>query len=199
MKNILLVSLFFVCNLVIADPPEFIADCMDCHGEKGVSTESDVPTIAGASSTFLEKSFQSYISDERPAIESKYRSGDTNRDVTDMKKIAEQLSQEQTTEMAKYFAGLPFVAAKQDFDAAQIKIGEKIHKRKCEKCHEDGGTSAADNAGILAGQWTPYLTDTMKSFKNKTRKLNKGMKKKLKKLSDREWQALLHYYASQQG
>ncbi|MCP4271926.1 MAG: cytochrome c-553, partial [Gammaproteobacteria bacterium] len=164
-----------------------------------VSTESDVPTIAGASSTFLEKSFQSYISDERPAIESKYRSGDTNRDVTDMKKIAEQLSQEQTTEMAKYFAGLPFVAAKQDFDAAQIKIGEKIHKRKCEKCHEDGGTSAADNAGILAGQWTPYLTDTMKSFKNKTRKLNKGMKKKLKKLSDREWQALLHYYASQQG
>ena len=194
-----ILSIFiFISSIVIANPPEFIQNCADCHGEKGISTESDIPIIAGASATFFEETFYSYKNDLRPAIQSKYRLGDTSREASDMKKIVEQLSEQQMIEVAQYFSEQPFIAAKQNFDSAQAKIGARIHAKKCNKCHEDGGSSAADDAGILAGQWTPYLSDAMKNIVDDTRDTNDKMKKQIKKLKDKEWQALLHYYASQQ-
>lgn len=199
MKLLILLIFFLAGNLLFASPPELAKDCADCHGENGISTESDIPIIAGASATFIEETFYAYKNDMRPAIESKYRHGDTSRKATDMKKIAEQLTEEQVIEIAQYFASLPFVAAKQEFDPALVNIGEKIHIRKCEKCHENGGSSAEDDAGILAGQWTPYLQNTTKDILEETRDVDKKMKKKIKKLSEKEWQALWQFYASQQG
>jgi sulfide dehydrogenase cytochrome subunit len=195
----LMVVILCLSSLIIASPPDYIKECMDCHGENGVSTESDIPTIAGASAAFIESTFYSYKEDTRVAIESKYRLGDTTRAATDMKKIAEKLSEQQITEVSEYFSKLPFVASKQEFDPAWAKIGKKVHDKKCSKCHEDGGSSAEDDSGILAGQWTPYLRESMKNIINNSRETDKKMKKKIKKLKDKEWQALLHYYASQQN
>lgn len=197
-KSIVSAFLLLMGSIVYAEPPEFIQDCMDCHGENGISTEPDIPTIAGASVVFIEEAFHCYERCLRPAIKSKYRRGDTSRPEKTMKEIVQALTKEQITQVAEYFSALPFVAAKQDFDASQVEIGRKTHNRKCQKCHEDGGSSAADDAGILAGQWTPYLKEAMKNILNGTRDTDKKMKKKVKKLSDKEWQALLHYYASQQ-
>ena len=185
-------------NLVSADTPDFIKDCMDCHGKKGVSLESDIPTIAGVSATFIEETFAAYQYDMRNAVESKYRYGDTSRAATDMKKIAKKLSEEQVTEVANYFSALPFVAAKQKFDAALAKEGEKIHIRKCEKCHANGGSGVEEDAAILAGQWTPYLRNAIKHIIDHTRDVDMEMIKKVEKLSDKEWEALLNFYASQQ-
>lgn len=198
MFRLILSTFIFISSVVIANPLEIIQSCADCHGEKGISSESDIPTIAGASATFIEETFYSYKTDLRPAIESKYRFGDISREATDMKKIVEQLSEQQIIDVAQYFSEQIFVPAKQNFDSGQAKIGERIHAKKCNKCHEEGGSSAADDAGILAGQWTPYLSDAMTNIVNDTRDTDKKMKKKIKKLKDKEWQALLHYYASQQ-
>lgn len=195
----LLIMLFLMSNFMIAAPPQFIKNCMDCHGHDGISTESDVPIIAGASAVFIEDTFYSYKDELRPAIESKYRLGDKERPPTDMKKIADELSDEQISELATYYSSIAFIPAKQKFDISKAKIGKRIHAKKCNKCHEDGGASAADDAGILAGQWTEYLQESMKHIRDGSRDTDKKMKKKIKKLSDKEWQVLLHYYASQQG
>lgn len=199
MKNILLVIFFIANEFAFASTPDFINDCMDCHGEDGVSIESDVPTIAGASSAFIEASLFAYKDDIRPAIKSKYRKGDTERPETDMKTIVDELSDKQITELSEYFSAKPFVAAKQKFDPTMVNIGKKIHARKCQKCHEDGGSNAEDDSGILAGQWTPYLQESMNYYRDNSREMDKKMKKKIDKLSEKEWFALLAYYASQQN
>ena len=73
----------------------------------------------------------------------------------------------------------------------------------CEDCHgkkgnEDGGSSADDDAGILAGQWMPYLEDQFKEYASDKRPMPKKMKPKMEKLTDDDIKALIHYYGSLQ-
>jgi len=196
----LVAALMLLPNLVTAEEnqPAYITDCMDCHGKNGISTEPDVPTISGASELFLIDTMFAYKDGVRIAIESKYRSGDLNRPATDMQKISEKLTEQQIEEIGAFYSKLPFVAAKQTFDASQVESGKKIHEVRCKKCHEDGGSSPDDDSGILAGQWTPYLKESFKLYRNGQRVMDKKMKEKMDGLSDQQIEALLSYYASQQ-
>lgn len=182
----------------VAEPPTAAVGCADCHGKAGVSTESDVPTIAGQSAAYLEATMGDYRDGNRPCPESKYRAGDTARAPTDMCKISKALSETEITEVAAHFAALPFVRAKQTFDPAKAAVGKKVHELHCEKCHAEGGSSADDDSGILAGQWMPYLQASMKEFTDGTRKAPKKMKPKVDELSADQVDALVHYYGSQQ-
>ena len=173
-------------------------ECMDCHGKDGVSTESDVPSIGGFSAQYIIDSMVAYADGDRPATESKYRGGDTDRAPTDMAKIAKELDEGAVEEVANYFAERKFVPRQQAFDAAQAATGEKIHARECEKCHEDGGSSPDDDAGILAGQWMDYLRHSFKEYASGDRSMPKKMKPKMEKLSEADVEALIHYYASLQ-
>ena len=89
----------------------------------------------------------------------------------------------------------------QKFDAKLAKQGAKHHKKYCEKCHEDGGRSSEDDAGILAGQWMEYLHYTMDDFTNGRRDMPKKMKKRVSKLEKKHGpealEALINYYGSQ--
>lgn len=202
MKNIIalliLSSSFSFTDALSGDLPDYISMCADCHGNKGVSSESDIPTIAGASDVFISDTMLAYQDGSRIAIESKYRHGDTARAATDMKKISKDLTEEQIEEIATYFSEQAFVAAKQEFDDSLVSKGKKTHESRCKKCHEDGGSSADDDSGILAGQWTPYLREAFKLYRNGERAMDEKMKKKMDKLSDKQVEALLNYYASQQ-
>lgn len=175
-----------------------LQDCMDCHGEDGVSTEPDVPVIAGFSAQYTIDSLKAYIDGDRPATESKYRSGDTSRAPTDMAKIAKQLSEEEIKKIAAHFAAKKFVPRQQAFDADKAAKGEKIHNRSCKKCHEDGGSSPDDDAGILAGQWMDYLHHAFKEYASGERWQPKKMKPKMEELDEADVDALIHYYASLQ-
>ena len=74
----------------------------------------------------------------------------------------------------------------------------KLHENRCVKCHEDGGASADDDAGILAGQWSEYLATTFEHFRKDRREGEEEMVKKVKKLSPEQITSLIHYYASLQ-
>jgi len=178
--------------------PDAAKGCMECHGEAGVSTESDVPTIAGMSAQYIIDSMVAYADGDRPATESKYRSGDSGRAPTDMAKIAKELDESAIEEVSDYYAGQKFVPRKQEFDAAKAETGNKIHKQACEKCHEDGGSSPDDDAGILAGQWMDYLRHAFKEYASGDRAMPKKMKPKMEKLDDSDIEALIHYYGSLQ-
>ena len=182
-----------------ADALDDAEQCDSCHGVDGVSTEGDVPTIAGASAFVIEEYMFQYLEDVRPCRESKYRSGDTERPVTDMCAIAKELGEDEFAELAEYYSGKKFVAAAQEFDAEKAEVGRKVHKKDCEKCHSDGGSHADDDAGILAGQWIPYLEQVFADYESGERDMmEEKMKDKMDALDAASIDALVHYYASLQ-
>jgi len=161
--------------------------CAGCHGTEGVSNGPATPTLAGISEEYFKEVMEEYKSGERRS--------------TIMGRIAKGYSDKEIELLAGYFAKKKFVAAKgQKFDPKLAKKGAKLHDKYCEKCHADGGTSAEDDSGILAGQWKPYLQYTISDFLAGKSHMPKKMKKKLKKLhakkGDAGIQALLEFYAS---
>jgi sulfide dehydrogenase cytochrome subunit len=197
MRAIIVLVLLYGTS-VFADVPKHIQECMDCHGPQGISQHEDMPTIAGASANFIEETFAAYQYDMRKEVKSNYRFGDTSRKPTSMKKLAKTLNDDQISEAADYFSKLPFVAAKQPYDPEKAIMGKEIHMAKCEKCHAGGGRSAADDAPIIAGQWTPYLKSSVKMILGSKRDIDERMNRKVKELTDDAWDNLFNYYASQQ-
>lgn len=163
--------------------------CAGCHGTNGASGGPATPTIAGLSTEYFIEVMQAFKANEVPS--------------TIMTRIAKGYSDAEFKAMAEYFGKKPFVKAKgQKFDAKMAATGAKIHEKYCEKCHADGGTKAEDDSGILAGQWSPYVRWTMADFLGGDREMTKKMKKKVTKLTekygDKGFEALYHFYASQQ-
>ena len=85
-----------------------------------------------------------------------------------------------------------------EFDAALASAGEAIHNEHCDRCHSDGGTNVEDEAGMLGGQWMPYLEATFAEYAAGEREQPAKMKEKMDKLAGDDVKSLLHYYASQQ-
>ena len=88
----------------------------------------------------------------------------------------------------------------------EVRVGEKRNffgfpQVRCEKCHAEGGTSAEDDAGILKGQWRPYVEYTMADFMNGKREMPKKMKKKVnqmqEKAGDEGMTQLLDFYSAE--
>jgi sulfide dehydrogenase cytochrome subunit len=184
-------------SLVAADDPALMTGasasmlahtCNGCHGIEGASSGPAIPSIGGISKDYMIDLLEAY------------KSGDAKSTI--MGRIAQGYSEEEIKQIADYFAGQKFVAAKQAFDESQVKEGAKLHDKYCEKCHAEGGTSKEDDSGILAGQWTPYLSWTMDDYRAGDREMTKKMKKQVEKLVSKEGdaglQALYNYYASQQ-
>ncbi|MCH9004423.1 MAG: cytochrome c4 [Proteobacteria bacterium] len=164
-----------------------------------MSTESDVPSIAGISPFILEEYMFEYRDDARTCRESKYRSGDLEQPATDMCAVAKDLSEDDITAIAEFYGSKEFVAARQEFDADKAAVGAKVHKRLCEKCHADGGSYADDDASILAGQWMPYLEQALADQLSGDRTmLDEKMREKTDQLSEGDGEALIHFYGSQQ-
>jgi sulfide dehydrogenase cytochrome subunit len=174
-----------------------VAQCEGCHGPQGVSAHSDVPTIAGQSAKFLEKTLRTYQVWGRPCIKSAYRHGDTTRPKTDMCQVAEGLTGENSKAISAHFAAQPFQAATQEFDADLATRGKALHEDRCEQCHEQGG-SVADRGPRLAGQWLPYLRTSLKYVPTGEHLVPPPMESVVAGLDQQEIEAILNYYASQQ-
>jgi len=161
--------------------------CAGCHGTNGSSVGPASPTIAGISYDYFIETMEAYKKGERPS--------------TIMTRIAKGYTEKEIKLMAKFFSKQPFVRQAQQYDKARASKGKKLHKKFCEKCHEEGGRSAEDDAGNLAGQWEPYLRFTMEDFTSGNRTMEKKMKKKMKLLDeehgDQGVDDLIHFYASQ--
>ncbi|PLY13320.1 MAG: cytochrome c4 [Sedimenticola sp.] len=162
--------------------------CAGCHGTDGSSQGPASPTIAGLSSDYFVETMQGFANDEIPS--------------TIMGRIAKGYTEDELKAMAGYFKAKTFVKAHQDFDKDLADNGAKLHDKYCEKCHAEGGQSAEDDAGVLAGQWTPYLNWQLANFKSGDREAPKKMQKQMEKMLEKEGSdgvmALLNFYASQQ-
>jgi len=153
-------------NTVSADgaSPSMLADtCLGCHGPNGISEGPAMPTISGMSEIYIIGAMLAYKYDNdedkvEEIIEADLELEDVEffaRTSTVMNRISKGYSEAEIKILAKHFAELPFESAEQSADAAQAKVGAALHETHCEKCHENGGSSAEDDAGVIAGQWVP--------------------------------------------
>jgi len=164
-----------------------VSMCVGCHGKNGNSAGPAIPTIAGLSPDYFVNLMQGFKRDMRPS--------------TMMGIISKGYSDGEIKQMSVYFSKQAFIAAKgQKADSSAALKGAKLHKKYCEKCHSSEGTSAADNAGILKGQWRPYLKVAMDEFINGERQAPRKMGKRIKKLLKKEGREgldlLIDFYAS---
>jgi len=175
-----------VATLKNASQEMLAYNCAGCHGSDGISLGPSIPTIAGLSPTYLVKTLDKYKNDKIPS--------------TIMGRIAKGYTHKEFEQLGQYYYQKVFVAAEQEFDADKALQGAKLHKRYCERCHSEGGSIQEDDAGLLKGQWKPYLRNQLKDYLNKKRKAPKKMARRLQKLYKRHGyegiQALLDYYSS---
>lgn len=172
-------------QLSAAPTATMLADtCAGCHGTDGASVGPASPSLAGMSEIYIVDSMKAFKSGERGS--------------TIMGRIAKGYSDEEFKLMASVFAKQPIAITSQKTDPAKVATGEKLYGSNCEKCHDERGGLADDDAGILYSQWLPYMQYSMEDFMGGTREMPKKMKKKVEKLSDAEIEALLQFFASQQ-
>lgn len=181
---------------IAADVESLMQGCNDCHGDQGVSQWSDVPTIAGLAEFVHSDALYIYRDKERPCADSAYRQGDTSRAETNMCAVAGQLSDDEIDAVAAAYAELPYVHAKQEFDATLAAAGEAIHDKSCDRCHSGGGTDPEDEAGMLGGQQLGYLRSTFAEYAAGSRDQPEKMAEAMSQLSADDIEALLNYYAS---
>jgi sulfide dehydrogenase cytochrome subunit len=180
-----------------ADGAKVMEQCATCHGKNGASTESSIPIIGGYSTKYIAESLRNFRKKIRTCAEVTVQSGPKKGTKSDMCKVVADLSDADADAVARYLAEQKFVRAKQSFDAAKAEKGSSVYKLRCEKCHENNGSSPDEDNGILAGQWTPYLREQLVGFRTGKRPLDDKMKLRLDKVGRDEEEALLHFFASQ--
>lgn len=210
--NSLLILLLLICSNSQAENKlkgeQLAWTCFGCHGINGISRGPATPVIAGMSQNYLISAMLSYKYagdlDKASAILEKH---DDLEDVrvkqrfsAMMSRIAKAYSLEEIRELAYYFSQKEFIMPDQKVDLTAAKNGKKLHKKYCEKCHEDWGTTTEDDVGLLAGQWQQYLSYTLNDFASGDREMIKKMKKKMKKMLDKHGDEalndLVQFYAN---
>jgi sulfide dehydrogenase cytochrome subunit len=170
--------------------------CANCHGKNGASTETDIPIIAGYSADTTIGNLNAYKNKDRDCPKTKYRAGSKKGKKTDMCEMVKDLNDSDIKQIAQFFAKQKFVRAKQKSDPALAKNGKDVHDMYCEECHSGGGSVASDDAGILAGQWIPYLKQSFADYSSAKRPIPKKMKVKMDELKKTDIDALINYYGS---
>lgn len=188
----LVLMLLLAASAWAGPDPKLIASCNACHGANGVSSKTDVPTIAGISSTVQTATLKDFKSKARPCT--KVSAGDGS---DDMCNVASKLSDADVSALADYYSKLSYAGAKQATDAAKVAAGKALAAKNCEGCHSKGGSDPSDDAGILAGQPVAWLKSSIAAYKSGAiSQQEKMMKEKLSRLSDTDVEALAQYYAS---
>jgi cytochrome subunit of sulfide dehydrogenase len=203
MKNFHRIAMTLALGLLAAgasagDVASVVENCNGCHGDNGVSKWAEIPTIAGIPEFVQADALYFFRDNERPCTDTEYKQGDTSRPATNMCKVVADLSDDDIDAIAAHYAELPFVAAKQPFDASLAAAGKALHEAQCDRCHSAGGSNPEDEASILAGQHAGYLEETFAQYRSGEREQPAKMQEKLDALSDDDVKALVNYYASQQ-
>lgn len=183
-------AVFFVTILLLcsgaawADISAALPMCVNCHGEDGVGKESDVPIIAGIPAVIQEDAMVAYLDGVRNCGDKPLMCG-----------IVSRLTEEQITELAEYYAAIPFTPAGEDFDPSLAHDGRIIHHSKCAICHGDEDPGDAESS-ILHGQRKEYLRYSLQQYAAGVREQLPAMQSKIAGLSADDIEALLNYYAS---
>jgi cytochrome c553 len=159
--------------------------CAGCHGENGISTTENIPSLAGQQDQFIQ--WQLVF----------FRSGARKNE--QMQAIVEQIDNADIRTLGAYFASLappPKASTPDDNPDLSAKGAQAAVGRRCNSCHTDtfAGTKAVAR---IAGQREEYLVKALHDYKSGARTGGAGaaMTDVAYPLSDEEIEALAHYLA----
>lgn len=152
--------------------------CITCHGEKGVSINTNYPNLAGQKQGYLTKELKAFR--------------DGTRDNPQMLPFVSQLSDGDITQLAAYFS-----RQKNETKASENynKKGENVRAR-CVSCHGMTGITVTQLWPNLAGQQAKYLQKQLQAFKSGERK-SPIMEVIAQELTDEQITAVAEYYSQQ--
>jgi cytochrome c553 len=153
------------------------AACASCHGENGISRTAQIPNLAGQSADYLANQLKAF------------KSGQRSNPM--MQNMANNLSDEDASNLAAHFAGLSAQSAGGD---AQLASAGQSKAAMCLGCH---GTEGKGRGPIprLAGQHPGYLQAQLQNFKAGDRK-NSPMQAIANNLADDDMKVLAAYFGS---
>lgn len=188
MKRLTLV-LLFATTFAFGATPDNIEVCASCHGEDGEGVGYDyVPIIAGTPAAHLEEALFAYKDGARNCV-----------GVPVMCETVTPLSNDEIIEMAEYYAAMPRLSSKEEYDAKLASVGKLIHDDLCAQCHVLPTDENVDDAlGIpLNGQRGAYLRMALGAYMTGDREtLVPIMADKLRELDQGKIDALINYYSS---
>lgn len=160
---------------------EKLAACLSCHGEKGISETSEVPSLAGMSADFVL--IQLFL----------FRQG--TRKVEIMNDLAKDMTDNDLRKFGDYFAKL--APPKATGDAPDAAIAERakaiIAKHHCGSCHNPD-FSGRDQMPRIAAQREDYLLKAMRDYKGAKRPgYEPTMDEVMRPVTDAEIVDLSHY------
>lgn len=157
--------------------------CVGCHGENGISTMENMPSLAGQLDRFIQWQLVYFRAGARKNEQ--------------MQPIVEQLNNEDIRNLGAYFASLPPPKPAADPDPELSKKGAQAAAgRRCGSCHLD--TYAGNQAAArVAGQREDYLAKALRDYKSGVRSGGgqAAMAEVAHPLSEEEIVALAHYMA----
>ncbi|MFT4058484.1 MAG: c-type cytochrome [Legionella sp.] len=194
MKKFALAVLLCAPLLIFAQKnPSAIASkalvCAACHGQEGISFNSQWPDLAGQHPKYFVKQLQD-MKDK------------TLRDAPTMSALVATLSTQDIDDLAMYYAKMPL--AQGSTPKKFLQRGEQLYRggdfakriTACIACHGPKGTGNAQ-AGfpVLSGQHAEYTVVQLLAFKDGKRKndLNHIMQDISSRMSQEDMEAVAHY------
>jgi cytochrome c553 len=182
----LIVAAIFGCALVSGAQAamtyeEKLPACLSCHGEKGISETSEVPSLAGMPADFLL--IQLFL----------FRQG--TRKVEIMNDLAKDMTDDDLRKFSDYFAKLP--PPKPSGEAADPAKAERaravIAKNHCGSCH-NADFSGREQMPRLAFQREDYLLKALRDYKTAKRPgYDATMDEVIRPVTDADIVDLAHY------
>jgi len=151
--------------------------CEECHGNKGISTTSGIPNLAGQQPAYLIASTM------------EYKSGARSHE--DMGQMLSDLEQVDIEKMAMYFAAQS--APMREAPPFGDPVAGEADSASCGKCHGSRGISHQPLVPSLAAQDPVYLVRTSKAYRNHERSGDTKMPVK----TDEQYDNIAAYYATQ--
>lgn len=176
----------FLCllasSLLAQSFDERLAVCLACHGEKGISETTEVPSLAGMPANFTL--IQLFLFRQK------------TRQVEIMNDLAKDMTDDDLRKFSEYFAKLP---PPKSTDAPDPAIAARaqavIAKSYCASCHNPD-FSGREQMPRLAAQREDYLLKAMRDYKAAKRPgYDATMDEVIRPVTDADIVDLAHYLA----
>ena len=155
------------------------AACASCHGERGVSENPAIPSLAGQDAQYFALALRNYK--------------DGSRRDEPMKGLVAQLDDAAIKNMAAYYAAQPPQQAK-----IRKPLSSAEWAQRCDRCHGVDGNSTDPRMPALAGQRVDYLQEVLHAYRTGARK-SPQMAAMSEVLTETDVENLAAYYARQKA
>jgi len=162
---------------------EKLATCLACHGEKGISETSEVPSLAGMPADFTL--IQLFL----------FRQN--TRKIEIMNDLAKDMTDDDLRKFSEYFAKLapPKASGEAADPAIAARAQAVIAKNHCASCHNPD-FSGREQMPRLAAQREDYLLKALRDYKSAKRPgYDATMDEVIRPLTDADIVDLSHYLA----